>query len=64
MNCNFLKSEKSNIINIGNDEFLEKQLVQDDSIYKENIDSSCTIICTSGSISLPKLVYKQNKIIR
>ncbi|KDE74251.1 hypothetical protein FUSO7_03935 [Fusobacterium necrophorum BFTR-2] len=58
------RKEEFNIINIGNDEFLGKQLVQDDSIYKENIDSSCAIICTSGSTSLPKLVYKQNKIMK
>lgn len=53
------------VFNIGGEEshWLEKKYFNHSCHKKNNINISCAIICTSGSTDLPKLVYKQNKII-
>ena len=59
------KGKGFDIINIENCGIFNEQLIQNvANFYQENTSSSCTIICTSGSTSLPKLVYKKNKVIK
>src|SRR3712207_1162538 len=59
------RGEGFDVINIENHEIFEEQLTQNDAnLCQEFIRSPCVIICTSGSTSLPKLVYKKHRVIK